>query len=148
MRREPCDLAGLTRGCIALLRPLAESKRLRLDVDLQPARCRGDSARLTQVVTNLLTNAIHFTPDEGTITVRTNELQGGHIIVSDTGPGIAPDQLTHIFERFRRADPSRTRATGGTGLGLAISKAIVDAHGGKIAVESQLGRGTTFTVAL
>lgn len=155
IRREPCDLAGLARECATLLRPLAEAKRLHLDLDLRPAPCRADTARLTQVITNLLTNAIHFTPADGTITVRTRQdaaPDGGaaaaRFTVGDTGPGIAPDQLPHIFERFRRADASRARATGGTGLGLAICKAIVEAHGGDIAAASEVGKGSTFTVSL
>jgi signal transduction histidine kinase len=148
IQRAPCDLADLARDCATLLRPLTEAKRLRLDLDLQPAPCHGDAARLTQVLTNLLTNAIHFTPADGTITLRTRQNGGARFSISDTGPGIAPDQLPHLFERFRRADASRARATGGTGLGLAICKAIVEAHGGSIAVESEIGKGSTFTVVL
>lgn len=149
MQREPCDLAHLTRDCTTHLRPLADAKRLRLELDLQPAPCHADSARLTQVITNLLTNAIHFTPADGAITLRTDyDDRSARFTIRDTGPGIAPDQLPHLFERFRRADASRTRATGGTGLGLAICKAIVEAHGGNIAVESEIGSGSTFTVLL
>jgi two-component system OmpR family sensor kinase len=117
-------------------------------LDLARFDADADSARLTQVITNLLTNAIHFTPAEGTVTVRTHQDGSAQFIVSDTGPGIAPEQLQHIFERFRRADASRTRATGGTGLGLAICKAIAEAHGGSITVESELAKGSTFTVLL
>lgn len=141
IQRKPCDLAELTRDCTALLLPLAEAKRLHLD--LQPASCRADSARLAQVITNLLTNAIHFTPAEGTITLRTRQDGSALFTVNDSGPGIAPEQLPHIFERFRRADASRTRATG-----LSICKAIVEAHGGSITVESEIPKGSTFTVLL
>ena len=148
VQRQACDLAELTRDCAALLGPLAQAKRLRLDFDLQPACCRGDAARLKQVITNLLANAIHFTPEDGTIALRT--FQNGHagFTIKDSGPGIAPAQRPHIFERFHRADASRTRATGGTGLGLAICKAVVEAHGGAITVESDLEAGTTFMVLL
>ncbi len=148
LRREPCDLADLTRDCTMLLSPLAEAKRLHLDLDFQPAPCHGDPTRLTQIITNLITNAIHFTPAEGIITLRTGQDGGARFTISDTGPGIAPDHLPHLFERFRRTDVSRTRATGGTGLGLAICKAIVEAHGGTIEVESKIDKGSTFTVHL
>lgn len=148
IRRAPCDLADLTRDCAALHRPLVEAKGLRLELDLQPAPCHADPARLTQVITNLLANAIQFTPAEGTITLRTRQDGGARFTISDTGPGMAPEQLPHIFERFRRGDASRTRATGGTGLGLAICKAILEAHGGNIDVESEIEKGSTFTVLL
>lgn len=145
---EVCDLARLTHDCAALLGPLAQAKSLRLDLDLRPASCRGDAARLKQVISNLLDNAIHFTPEGGTITIRT--FQYGHtgFTIKDSGPGIAPAQMPHIFERFHRADPSRTRATGGTGLGLAICKAVVEAHGGVITAKSDLEAGTIFSVLL
>lgn len=146
---EPCDFAELAGDCAKLLRPLAGEKRLRLDLDLQPAPCHGDPARLAQVITNLLANAIQFTPSGGTITLRTHRDGGegnARFSISDTGPGIAPDQLPRLFERFHRADASRARATGGHGLGLAICKAIVEAHGGGIAVESEIAKGSTFTI--
>ncbi len=148
LRTEPCDLANLTKDCISLLAPLAEVKRIQFHLDLQPAPCQGDSTRLTQVITNLLTNAIHFTPDGGTITLQTQEKAGAHFSITDTGPGIAPEPLSHLFERFHRTDASRARSTGGTGLGLAICKAIVEAQGGQITVASTLGQGCTFSVAL
>jgi heavy metal sensor kinase len=143
-----CDLADLARDCAKALRPLAETKKLRLNFDLRPAPCVVDQARLTQVITNLLANAIHYTPDGGTITLRTCMDGSACFTVSDTGPGIAPERLPHLFERFCRSDPSRARATGGTGLGLAICKAIVEAHGGSIAVESEIAKGSTFRVFL
>ncbi|RBP35638.1 heavy metal sensor kinase [Roseimicrobium gellanilyticum] len=146
MRLEPCDLAVLTRECTEQLRLLADSKTLRLNLDLQAAPCHGDSVRLKQVISNLVVNAIHFTPAEGGITLTTSGEQTARFSIIDTGPGIDAAQLPLIFERFRRSDASRTRATGGTGLGLAICKAIVEAHGGTIAVDSELRQGTKFIV--
>ncbi|MBP7481327.1 MAG: HAMP domain-containing histidine kinase [Lacunisphaera sp.] len=146
--REPCDLAQLARDCATQLQPLVEAKRLRLDLDLQPAPCNADPLRIAQVITNLLANAVHFTPPEGKIALHTNNRDGARFSIRDDGPGIAPDQQAHLFERFHRADSSRNRATGGTGLGLAICKAIMDAHGGEISVESTTGRGSTFTIFL
>jgi heavy metal sensor kinase len=145
---EPCDLAALTQDCVNLLQPLAEAKQLRLEVNLRKASTRCDPVRVAQVITNLLANAIQYTPTGGAVAVQTRIDGGAEVSVSDTGPGIASEQLPHIFERFRRLDTSRTRATGGIGLGLAICKAIIDAHGGTIAVRSEIAQGTTFTVQL
>jgi len=101
------------------------------------------------VLTNLLSNAIHYNKPNGEIRVSTRAENGAAILtVADTGFGIAAADLPHIFERFYRADKSRARTQGRTGLGLAICKAIVDAHGGTIEVSSQPGAGTTMTVRL
>lgn len=148
LQREPCDLADLTRKCISTLRPLADAKHIRIELDLQPAFCYADSTCLAQVITNLLTNAIQFTPAEGMITLQTSQNGSARFTINDNGPGITPNQLPHIFERFHRSDPSRTRASGGVGLGLAICKAIVEAHGGTITVESEIAKGSRFTVLL
>jgi signal transduction histidine kinase len=109
-----------------------------------------DSGRIAQVLRNLLDNALAYTPEGGTITVEAH-IEESEILVSvhDTGTGIDPDKLPHVFERFYRADPSRARKTGGTGLGLAIVKQWVEAHGGHVWVESLLpGKGCTFNFAL
>lgn len=149
LKRQPCDVAVLVEDCVKLLRPLSEAKNLRIELELQPARCEGDPARLAQVITNLLTNAIHFTSAGGIVTLRTAQKDSVvRFIVGDTGPGIATDELPNLFERFHRSDASRNRATGGTGLGLAICHAIVRAHGGELAVRSESGEGATFTVTL
>ena len=109
----------------------------------------GDPDRLTQVLRNLVRNAVAHTDPGDRVTVTTRPLDGRlEIAVSDSGPGIPPDQLEHIFERFHRLDRSRSRDRGGSGLGLAIARAIVEAHGGTIHAESTLGHGATFRLEL
>ena len=105
--------------------------------------------RLDQVITNLLANAIYYNRDGGEIRVNTRATGGlAELTVSDTGPGIAAEDLPHVFERFYRADKSRARAEGRAGLGLAICKAIVEAHGGAISAGSVPGAGACFTFRL
>jgi signal transduction histidine kinase len=149
MRLEPFDLAQVARECVELVRPLAARRKIEFDCDLAPVQCLGDAERLSQVVTNLLTNAIQFNREQGEIRVSL-EANGSsaQFQVADSGVGITAEDLPHIFERFYRADKSRSRAEGRNGLGLAICKAIVDAHGGSIEVASQVGSGSTFTVKL
>ena len=109
----------------------------------------GDEVRLIQVIMNLLDNAVTYTNTGGTVKLEVKvQNNKACMAVSDTGIGIAKDHLDHIFERFYRVDPARSRAAGSTGLGLAIVDWIVRAHGGSITVESELGKGTTFTVTL
>lgn len=149
IHREPCDLADLTRECAHRLQPLMDENGLHLDLDFASAPCSADPTRLSQVINNLLTNAIEATPETGTITLKTGSTEDGvFLTVRDTGRGIPPEDLPHLFERFRRIDSSRTRSTGGTGLGLAICKSVVEAHGGRISFESELGEGSTFSVHL
>jgi CheY-like chemotaxis protein len=110
---------------------------------------RGDADRLRQVVENLLTNAVKFTPAGGQITVRLLRSEGARLIVSDTGKGIEAEFLPHIFERFRQADSTSTRAHTGLGLGLAIVHHLVALHGGRVSAESPgAGAGSTFTIEL
>jgi two-component system sensor histidine kinase BaeS len=110
-------------------------------------RMHADPVRLRQAVGNLVTNAVRHTPAHGRITLRARRERDDVVIeVSDTGSGIAPEHLPHVFDRFWRADPSRNRATGGRGLGLAIARQLVEAHGGTVSVDSTLGVGTTFTL--
>jgi heavy metal sensor kinase len=149
IERSQLDLAETARGCIERLRPFAAERGIQIHCDLSPTQAFGNADRLTQVITNLLTNAIHYNKPNGEIRVSTQTENGVAILtVADTGQGIAPQDLPHVFERFYRADKSRSRAHGRFGLGLAICKAIVDADGGNIEVSSQLGSGTTFTVRL
>ncbi len=109
----------------------------------------GDAARLRQVLANLLNNALVHTPSDASVTVRLTPGEDEVLLeVADTGPGMSRAQADRVFERFYRADDSRSRASGGAGLGLSIVQALVAAHGGAVAVDSELGRGTTFTVRL
>jgi two-component system phosphate regulon sensor histidine kinase PhoR len=133
------------------LKPLAGRKELGLRVepfrDVPPVR--GDRGQLKQVLTNLLDNAIKFTPEKGMVRVNAVCAQGRvTVAVLDTGIGIPADDLPRIFERFYRVDKARSRELGGTGLGLAIVKHIVEAHGGSVSVESRLGEGSTFRFTL
>lgn len=144
----PFDLAEIGAECVELLRPLATERSVTLVPDVRPTPIRGDPDRLAQVITNLLTNAIQHTPPEGSVVLGCAAENGTAIVtVSDSGRGIAAEDLPHIFERFYRADRSRSRPEGRTGLGLAISKAIVDSHGGSIEVASS-PQGTVFTLRL
>jgi two-component system phosphate regulon sensor histidine kinase PhoR len=109
----------------------------------------GDPAALMQVVMNLLNNAINYNRENGSITVQLEKTDGEvRLTVSDTGCGIPEPDLPYIFERFYRVDKARSRVSGGTGLGLAICKAIVEAHGGEIGVESEADEGSRFWVRL
>lgn len=130
----------------------AKNQRLSLELESLPKIC-GDAMRLQQVIWNLLTNAIKFTPENGEIVLRTlfedGEKPTAILEVCDTGQGIEPEFLPHIFERFRQADGSTTRRHGGLGLGLAIAKNVVELHGGAISAQSDgKNRGTTFCVRL
>lgn len=147
MKRMQFDLAQTARDCVTLVSPLAEARRVKIIFEAPPLPCTGDPERLGQVVTNLLTNAITYNNDNGEVRV-SGETKSGSLIltVQDTGIGISAGDLPHVFDRFYRADKSRT--SGNTGLGLAISKAIAEAHGGAIEVSSQLGVGTVFTLRL
>jgi heavy metal sensor kinase len=147
MKRMNFDLADLARDCAGWVRPLAEARGLTLVLEPAPAPCVGDSERLGQVLTNLLTNAIEYNRPNGEVRVTTAAAHDTAILtIRDTGAGIAPADLPRVFERFYRSDQSRT--SGGNGLGLSICKAIVDAHGGSIEAASELNVGTTFTVRL
>ncbi len=149
MQREAFDLAVTTRECLELIRPLADERQVALTPELAPVECQGDPGRIAQVITNLLSNAVDHTPAGGQVRITTQVEYGMAILmVADHGPGIAPEHLPHIFDRFYRADAARTSAQGRSGLGLAISKAIVTAHGGTIEVASEAGKGATFTVRL
>src|SRR5262249_45835382 len=147
---QTLDLAALTSDVVDNMRPLAGAKSVALTMRLAGAvRVRGDPARLRQVLYNLLDNAVKYTPATGRVDVTVAARGSSALLaVADTGEGIAPEHVPHIFERFYRVDKARTRAQGGTGLGLSIARSIVTAHGGKIDVVSAPGQGAVFTVVL
>lgn len=146
--RDPLDLAKLAREAASTLSVLAEERNVQIDLRLDPAHSLGDAGQLSQVITNLLNNAIKFSHPGGVIHLRTaHRNQLAVLEVEDHGAGISAADLPHIFERFYRGDASRT-GSGNYGLGLAIAKAIVLAHGGKIDVSSDEGKGARFTLSL
>lgn len=149
LRPEPCDLLQLLETTIGQLRSLAEEKNLpiRVHSTLSYSRAFNDSMRVRQVLVNLISNAIKFT-DSGEISIELSEPEPGRvaIAVQDTGIGIAPADLEHIFEMFQQLDQTINRKYSGTGLGLAITRSLVEMMGGEITVQSQLGQGSTFTI--
>ncbi|MDX2165769.1 MAG: CHASE3 domain-containing protein [Deltaproteobacteria bacterium] len=149
---EPIDLAAVMHMAIDNARPAAGNKSVRLDasVGALTGSVRGDVKRLLQVVTNLLNNAVKFTPGGGRIDVKLWQRdQTACIDVIDTGVGIAPEFLPHVFDRFRQADESDARAHGGLGLGLSIVKHLIERHGGTVeALSDGVGCGSTFRVCL
>jgi len=144
---EQVDLSVLVTEAVDLMAAQAETKNLPIQVDAEPGvRVTGSAVGLTRVMFNLLENAIKYTGD-GSITVSlATKDHAAHIAVADTGRGIPPDHLPHIFERFYRVE--QARSSNGTGLGLAIVRQIIDAHEGRIEVESTPGKGTTFSVTI
>jgi signal transduction histidine kinase len=144
------DLEEVARPIVASFEQQASNKGITLDLAaLRPVRVEADPDRLSQVFVNLIDNALRHTLGGGRIRVEIDARDSDAVLrVRDTGEGIPYRDLPHIFERFYVVDRSRTRGTGGAGLGLAIVKGIVDAHGGSIAAESMLGRGTAFTIRL
>jgi len=130
-------------------RAAAQNVDLQVDVPTPSLEIEADYDRLSQVSANLLTNALHHTPENGRITLRAEFIpNGARITISDTGAGIPLEDLPYIFDRFWRGDKSRTRTEGSSGLGLAITKQLVLAHGGTITAESEIGKGTTFIIEL
>jgi two-component system phosphate regulon sensor histidine kinase PhoR len=151
LRPEPVDLPDLLRRLLRDLEPRLRAGTLALDVQAPAdARVWADRRAVEQVLGNLLDNAIKYTAAGGRIEIQVRPGPGQRLQVSvaDTGLGIPRKDLPRIFERFYRVDPGRSRALGGTGLGLAIVKHLVQAMGGQLGVESQLGQGTRFWVEL
>jgi len=152
LSRRSVDVNEVVRGVVELVQPAIDAKRIHLsiDADSQLPPIHGDASRLQQIVANLLGNATKFTPESGAVHVRVRRADGAvEVAVTDTGQGIPTEFLQSVFEPFRQADPSTTRAHGGLGLGLAIVKHLVEAHGGTVSAESGgAARGATFTVWL
>jgi signal transduction histidine kinase len=173
MARSPIDVGDLIRRVAAAVEPAAAEKNIALSLDVAPnlPLVSADADRLSQVLHNLLSNALRHTPPGGRVVISAetslSEERGKKIpihstslpafqpsspsllvSVTDSGPGIPPEDLPYIFDRFYRADKSRSRAEGGSGLGLTIARYIVEAHGGRIEALSQEGEGTRIEFAL
>lgn len=149
--RHPVDLLTVAADAVHDARAIAPQRRITLEFlpDSGPAEVVGDDARLRQVVGNLIGNALGHTPAGASVTVRVGTAGEDVVLeVADTGPGLSEADAARVFERFYRADESRTRASGGSGLGLSIVAAIVAAHGGAVTVDSAPGQGATFRVRL
>lgn len=141
------DLAELAEDCVAAVQPLAAEKTIRVETALTATPCKADPQSISQVITNLVTNAIYYNKQSGSVRVTTESQNGSVLIrVSDSGIGIPKEHLSNIFKRFYRVDSSRASAR--AGLGLAIAKAFVEANGGSIEASSTFGQGSTFTVTL
>ncbi|HYF80066.1 MAG TPA: ATP-binding protein [Symbiobacteriaceae bacterium] len=147
---EPLELVGLITAAVKGLSPVARARGTALTVEAgDPVWVTGESWLIETIVNNLVENAIKYTPGGGT--VRVQVVRQGHearVTVADTGPGIATEHLPHLFERFYRADKSRARATGGVGLGLSIAAEAATQLGGRLTVESEVGRGSQFSLIL
>lgn len=151
LANEPVDLLSLATDAIVDIRALQPERNVTLGAEpgVRPPVVIGDEARLRQVLANLLTNSLAHTPADSGIDVLVRaDATSVALSISDAGPGMAPDVVAKVFDRFYRADPGRTRDHGGTGLGLAIVKSLVEAHGGTIACRSSVAEGTTFLVRL
>ncbi|WP_052090755.1 sensor histidine kinase [Modestobacter caceresii] len=155
LARGPVDLAELAGDAVHDARAVAPDRSLSLQLDpslTDAPVVRGDEARLRQVIGNLVTNALTHTPADTRVTIRVAEdgAEPGWLVlaVTDEGPGLAQADADRVFERFYRADASRTRAAGGTGLGLSIVAALVEAHGGRVELHTAPGEGATFAVHL
>ncbi|MBR5587035.1 MAG: ATP-binding protein, partial [Clostridia bacterium] len=149
MQKEYFDLQALLEDIVRKIEHSAREKHQQLTLSfansMEPFYANRD--RIEQVVTNIITNAIKYTPEKGEIKVSAGNIYDSfYIKVKDTGEGIPKEDLAHVFERFYRVDKARSRQSGGTGRGLAIAKEIIEAHGGEIKLESEVGKGTLVTV--
>ncbi len=154
LEKEDVDLGDIAKQAANFFGPQADEKGIDLVVTTSPRlpHIQGDPQRLRQILNNLISNAMRYTPDGGKIEVNVRLLGGRPLQVAasvrDTGPGIPPEDLPHIFDRFFLGEPSHARRSGGTGLGLVIAKELVEAHGGHIWIDSAPGKGTTVTFAI
>ncbi|MBI4522738.1 MAG: HAMP domain-containing histidine kinase [Deltaproteobacteria bacterium] len=150
-RFEPTNLTPLIQRVMTEIMPLVEAQRVSLEAKIHPnlPLIKADSERLLQALRNLLGNAVKFTPPGGQVTISADQRDGKvEVSVLDTGPGIPPEHLSSIFEKYHQASPRGLQAIKGTGLGLAIVKHIITSHGGKVWAESQPSKGSTFTFVL
>jgi len=149
IEKHQLDLATVGEEQARVFAPRFTEKGINFETALAPALVLGDAGRLSQIVSNLLENALRYTPGSERVVLRVSaEAESALLEVADTGIGIAPDDLRHIFTRFWRGEKSRSRETGGAGIGLAIVAELVHAHDGRIDVESKLGEGSSFRVTL
>jgi two-component system OmpR family sensor kinase len=148
LESAPVDLTALAGEAVDAAHAMEPERPLTLDAP-EAVTVSGDGERLRQVIDNLLANVRAHTPVDAPASVRVRQVGGSAVLeVADSGPGLSAEQAAHVFERFYRGDPSRSRDHGGAGLGLAIVAAIVEAHGGAVTVESTPGTGTAFRVTL
>ena len=151
LRLEPVSIGALAEEAVAGLLQVAQAKRIELTIQSPPRlpRVPADRARIKQVFINLLDNAVKYCPEGSEVQVRLRaDAEGIVVEVADNGPGIPEEDLPHIFEKMYRVEKEGTRAVEGSGLGLSIVKRIVELHGGQVAVESTVGKGTTFRICL
>ena len=155
LHKEPYDINVLLERAVSMLQPLCDEKSLTVHLDLARdlPKVSIDIDRINQVIYNLLNNAIRYIEAGCMITVLTQvvTVQGQPYVqvqIADTGSGIAPEDLQHIFQYFYRSEKSRSRKSGGSGIGLALARQFVRSHGGRIWADSEVGRGTTFTFIL
>jgi signal transduction histidine kinase len=148
-KMEPCDLTLLVADTVRVMEPLAQEKRVTLEQELSAVEATADADAIQQALVNLLDNAIKFSPQGSFIVIAleaNEERRSWSMSVRDDGPGIPKEEQSHIFERFYRPGDELRRETQGTGIGLSLVKSIVEAHRGAVAVESEPGRGSTFTL--
>ncbi len=148
---EPVDMGELVEQVVGQTSSVAEARHITLRAEMEPSipLITADGDRLIQVLTNLLSNALRYAPENGHVTVRAAKIGSKlRLSVEDDGPGIAPQDVPFVFERFWRGDKSRSRGSGGSGIGLAIVRQLIEMHGGTAGVESQVGRGATFWIEL
>jgi len=152
LRRRPCSVGLFVEETVSMLEPLARARGVRVELDLDPVQLplvEVDQDRVAQALSNLVGNAIRYTPSGGLVTVRAGSEAGEvRISVEDTGPGIPPEDLERVFDRFWRGNNAQAKRAGGVGLGLAIARGIVRSHGGSIWAESDPGRGSRFHFTL